>query len=232
MDRLDKFLSNSKIGSRSEVKKLIKSGKIRVNGEIIKNPNYKVSNSDTVEFNNQIIEGHKFIYIILNKPAGYVSSTYENKNKYVIQLINHKYKNELSIAGRLDKDARGLLFLTNDGELIHEIISPKKRIYKTYEVKVIGDITKEKVEKLKKGIQLKDFKTKPAIVEKIENNIITIKISEGKYHQIKRMMKAINLTVIDLKRVAIGNIFLPDNLKEGEWIEIRKPDIFNNSSPE
>ncbi|KLO22789.1 RNA pseudouridine synthase [Marinitoga sp. 1197] len=231
MDRLDKFLSNSKIGSRSEVKRLIKSGKIRVNGKIIKNPNYKVSNSDTVEFNNQIIEGHKFIYIILNKPAGYVSSTYENKNKYVIQLINHKYKNELSIAGRLDKDARGLLFLTNDGELIHEIISPKKKIYKTYEVKVIGNITKEKIEKLEKGIQLKDFKTKPAIVEKIENNIITIKISEGKYHQIKRMMKAINLAVIDLKRVAIGNIFLPANLKEGEWIEIKKPDIFNNSSP-
>ncbi|KAF2955637.1 pseudouridine synthase [Marinitoga sp. 38H-ov] len=230
MDRLDKFLVNAKIGSRSEVKKLIKKGLIKVNGNIIKKVDYKVSDNDIIEYNNQKIEGHKLVYIIINKPIGYLSSTYDSRDKYVLQLIDHKFKDELSIAGRLDKDAHGLLFLTNDGELIHRIISPNKNIYKTYEVMVEGDITKDKIKRLEEGIDLKDFITKPAIVEKVENNIITIKISEGKYHQIKRMMKAVGLTVKDLKRIAIGNILLGD-LKEGEWLEIEKPNIFNNDSP-
>ncbi|WGS64157.1 pseudouridine synthase [Marinitoga aeolica] len=232
MERLDKFLANAKIGSRNEVKKLIKNGLIKVNGNIIKKVDFKVTKHDIVEFKDKKIEGHKLIYIIINKPVGYLSSTYDSKDKYVLQLIDHKYKDELSIAGRLDKDAHGLLFLTNDGELIHKIISPKKNIYKTYEVKVDGNITKEKIKKLEIGIQLKDFKTKPAIVEKVKGNIIVIKISEGKFHQIKRMMKAVNLEVIDLKRIAIGSLQLPDNLKEGEWIEIEKPNLFNNRSPE
>ncbi|WP_129408808.1 pseudouridine synthase [Marinitoga lauensis] len=232
MERLDKFLANAKIGSRSEVKKLIKSGLIKINGKTIKKIDFKVTKNDIVEFNGKKIEGHKLIYIIINKPIGYLSSTYDPRDKYILQLIDHKYKDELSIAGRLDKDAHGLLLLTNDGELIHKIISPKKNIYKTYEVKVSGNITKEKIKKLESGIQLKDFKTKPAIVEKANENIIIIKISEGKFHQIKRMMKAVNLEVIDLKRTAIGKLQLPDSLKEGEWIEIEKPDLFNNRSPE
>ncbi|SHE27621.1 16S rRNA pseudouridine516 synthase [Marinitoga hydrogenitolerans DSM 16785] len=231
MERLDKFLSNAKIGSRKEVKKIIKNGLIKVNGTIIKKFDFKISNSDIIEFNGKQIEGHKLIYIILNKPKGYLSSTYDTKDKYVLQLINHTYKDELSIAGRLDKDAHGLLFLTNDGTLIHKIISPNKNIFKTYEVKVNGKITKEKIEKLENGIQLKDFKTKPAIIEKVENNIITIKISEGKFHQIKRMMASVDLEVVDLKRIAIGNLYLPEYLKIGEWLEIKKPDIFNDSSP-
>jgi 16S rRNA pseudouridine516 synthase len=231
MDRLDKFLVNAKVGSRSEVKKLIKKGLIKVNGEIIKKFDYKVSNEDIIEYNNEVVEGSRLVYIMINKPIGYLSSTYDSRDKYVLQLIDHKFKDELSIAGRLDKDAHGLLFLTNDGELVHKIISPNKNIFKTYEVKVEGDITKEKLKKLENGIDLKDFTTKPAIIEKVEDNIITIKISEGKYHQIKRMMKAVGLTVVDLKRIAIGNLYLGD-LKEGEWIEIEKPNIFNNNSPE
>ncbi|MBM7558504.1 pseudouridine synthase [Marinitoga litoralis] len=231
MDRLDKFLVNAKVGSRSEVKKLIKKGLIKVNGEIIKKFDYKVSNEDIIEYNNEVVEGSRLVYIMINKPIGYLSSTYDSRDKYVLQLIDHKFKDELSIAGRLDKDAHGLLFLTNDGGLVHKIISPNKNIFKTYEVKVEGDITKEKLKKLENGIDLKDFTTKPAIIEKVEDNIITIKISEGKYHQIKRMMKAVGLTVVDLKRIAIGNLCLGD-LKEGEWIEIEKPNIFNNNSPE
>jgi len=231
MDRLDKFLVNAKVGSRSEVKKLIKKGLIKVNGEIIKKFDYKVSNEDIIEYNNEVVEGSRLVYIMINKPIGYLSSTYDSRDKYVLQLIDHKFKDELSIAGRLDKDAHGLLFLTNDGGLVHKIISPNKNIFKTYEVKVEGDITKEKLKKLENGIDLKDFTTKPAIIEKVEDNIITIKISEGKYHQIKRMMKAVGLTVVDLKRIAIGNLYLGD-LKEGEWIEIEKPNIFNNNSPE
>ncbi|GAB6188507.1 pseudouridine synthase [Marinitoga arctica] len=232
MERLDKFLANAKIGSRKGVKQLIRKGLISVNGKVIKKFDFKVSEDDTIEYNGKKIEHHKYIYIILNKPVGYLSSTYDNKDKYALQLINHKYKNELRIAGRLDKDAHGLLFLTNNGNLIHKIISPKKNIFKTYIVKVKGLITRDKIKKLEMGIQLKDFKTKPAIIDKIENNIITIKISEGKFHQIKRMMKAISLEVIDLKRIAIGNLFLPNTLKEGEWVEIDHPNIFGNSSPE
>lgn len=231
MDRLDKFLVNAKVGSRSEVKKLIKKGLIKVNGEIIKKFDYKVSNEDIIEYNNEVVEGSRLVYIKINKPIGYLSSTYDSRDKYVLQLIDHKFKDELSIAGRLDKDAHGLLFLTNDGELVHKIISPNKNIFKTYEVKVEGDITKEKLKKLENGINLKDFTTKPAIIEKVEDNIITIKISEGKYHQIKRMMRAVGLTVVDLKRISIGNLYLGD-LKEGEWVEIEKPNIFNNNSPE
>lgn len=231
-ERLDKFLANAKLGSRKDVKHLIKKGFIKVNGKIIKEANFKISPKDIIEYNGEKIESHKNIYIILNKPKGYLSSTYDSRDKYVLQLIDHKYKDELSIAGRLDKDAHGLLFLTNDGKLIHKIISPKKNIFKTYVVKVSGLITQEKIKKLKCGIQLKDFKTKPAIIESVENNAITIKISEGKFHQVKRMMNAVDLDVFDLKRIAIGNLYLPENLKEGEWREVQYPDIFNDSSPE
>ncbi|AEX86126.1 RNA-binding protein S4 [Marinitoga sp. 1135] len=220
MERLDKFLANAKVGTRSEVKKIIKAGVVKVNGKTIKKPEFKVSENDEITVNNKKIIPHKNIYIIINKPKGYLSATYDKKDKYVLQLINHPYKNELKIAGRLDKDAHGLLILTNDGEYIHKIISPKKDIYKTYEVIVKGEITEEKLEKLKKGIKLKDFTTKPAIIEKVENQKITIKISEGKFHQVKRMMKAVGLEVIDLKRIAIGNITLPENLNDGEWIEL------------
>lgn len=231
MERLDKFLANAKVGTRNEVKKLIRKGLIKVNGNVIKKSDFKLKDTDIVEMNGNIIEKHKLIYIIINKPVGYLSSTYDSHDKYILQLINHKYRDELSIAGRLDKDAHGLLFLTNDGDMIHKIISPKKNIYKTYEVKVNGNITQDKIKKLESGIQLKDFITKPAIVEKIENNLITIKISEGKYHQVKRMMRAVNLEVVDLKRIAIGNLYLPDGLKEGKWMEIEKPNIFDNNSP-
>lgn len=224
--RLDKFLSTSGIGTRSEVKKCIKKGMVKVNNEIIKDDGYVIDeNVDRVIFNNQEVTYQKYHYYMLNKPAGYVTST-KDKEVTVMSLIKEFPKFKLSPVGRLDKDTEGLLIITDDGELIHELTSPKKHIPKTYYVETLESITNNDVKMLEEGVTLDDgYQTLPSEIIQKNDRIIYLTIYEGKYHQVKRMLEAINNKVTYLKRVKMNNLELDENLKKGEYRKLSNDEL-------
>jgi 16S rRNA pseudouridine516 synthase len=216
--RIDRFLSNSKVGSRSYVRELIRGGKITVNGSVVRDPSYKVGEKDEVYLASTRIGPHRDVYLVLNKPSGYVSSNGERDS--VVNIIDHPYKDELHCAGRLDKDVRGLLIVTNDGNFIHEIISPRKHVEKEYVVTIEGILTDEMIMKISCGVELPSgYRTKPAVIKDLGNNSISLTICEGKYHQVKDMITAIGLKWTDVRRVRIGRLVLPD-IPEGKWVEL------------
>jgi pseudouridylate synthase len=221
--RLDKFISTTTILSRAEAKKRIKKG-ILINNVLVKSPDYKVD-----EFNDQvIIDGvrlvyQKFIYIMMNKPKDTVSATEDAIEKTVVDILNEEDRiQKVFPVGRLDKDTEGLMLLTNDGDLAHRLISPKKNVEKKYYVEVNGELKNEHLEVVKKGVILEDgYRCKPArlvILDSSESSSkANIYITEGKFHQVKRMMKSLGVTVTYLKRLSIGNLSLDKNLKLGEY---------------
>ena len=220
--RLDKFLKENGICSRSEAKKILKEGLVFVNGEIVKAGDHKIDeNKDEITCNGNVLKYEKFVYIMLNKPAGYLSATEDYNQKTVLDLIpEYKYKH-LFPFGRLDKDSVGLLILSNDGVLAHDLLSPKKHVDKKYYLKIQGKLTIEDVEKFKNGITLEDgYVCKSAKLEILISDEISecyASISEGKFHQLKRMFKSVGKEVIYLKRISFGTINLDENLKEGEY---------------
>ena len=221
--RLDKFISTTTILSRAEAKKRIKKG-ILINNVLVKSSDYKVD-----EFNDQvIIDGvrlvyQKFIYIMMNKPKDTVSATEDAIEKTVVDILNEEDRiQKVFPVGRLDKDTEGLMLLTNDGDLAHRLISPKKNVEKKYYVEVNGELKNEHLEVVKKGVILEDgYRCKPARLEILESSEASSKaniyITEGKFHQVKRMMKSLGVTVTYLKRLSIGNLSLDKNLKLGEY---------------
>ena len=221
--RLDKFISTTTILSRAEAKKRIKKG-ILINNVLVKSPDYKVD-----EFNDQvIIDGvrlvyQKFIYIMMNKPKDTVSATEDAIEKTVVDILNEEDRiQKVFPVGRLDKDTEGLMLLTNDGDLAHRLISPKKNVEKKYYVEVNGELKNEHLEVVKKGVILEDgYRCKPARLEILDSSESSSKaniyITEGKFHQVKRMMKSLGVTVTYLKRLSIGNLSLDKNLKLGEY---------------
>ena len=231
--RLDKFLANSGIGTRKEVKELLKKRLIKVNDEIVKDGKIHVDeNEDTVKYKDEIISYKKFVYIMLNKPNGVISATEDKVHKTVIDLLGDEYRTfEVFPVGRLDIDTEGLLLLTNDGVLSHNLLSPNKHVDKKYYVELEKLLTKMDIDKLEKGVELKDFTTKDAKVEIIENSEESdkirayITISEGKFHQVKRMFKAVGNEVRYLKRVKMGTLSLDENLKLGEYRELTEDEL-------
>lgn len=231
--RLDKFLANSGIGTRKEVKELLKKRLIKVNDEIVKDGKIHVNeNEDTIKYKDEIISYKKFVYIILNKPNGVISATEDKVHKTVIDLLGDEYRTfEVFPVGRLDIDTEGLLLLTNDGVLSHNLLSPNKHVDKKYYVELEKLLTKMDIDKLEKGVELKDFTTKDAKVEIIENGEesdkirVYITISEGKFHQVKRMFKAVGNEVKYLKRVKMGTLSLDENLKLGEYRELTEDEL-------
>ena len=231
--RLDKFLANSGIGTRKEVKELLKKRLIKVNDEIVKDGKIHVNeNEDTVKYKDEIISYKKFVYIMLNKPNGVISATEDKVHKTVIDLLGDEYRTfEVFPVGRLDIDTEGLLLLTNDGVLSHNLLSPNKHVDKKYYVELEKLLTKMDIDKLEKGVELKDFTTKDAKVEIIENGEesdkirVYITISEGKFHQVKRMFKAVENEVKYLKRVKMGTLSLDENLKLGEYRELTEDEL-------
>jgi 16S rRNA pseudouridine516 synthase len=227
--RLDKLLSLSGFGSRSKVKKLIKKGRVEVNGEIVKEPSFQVNPEvDEVTVNGEPVTYEENYYLILNKPAGYITST-KDRELTVMELVSDIPKFErLFPVGRLDKDAEGLLLITSDGELAHRLTHPKWKVPKTYYVVVEGKVREEDLEPLRKGVQLKDFKTKPAEVEILrsgeESSELEITIREGKYHQVKRMFSAIGHPVKYLKRIRFGNLELGE-LPVGEYRHLTEEEL-------
>jgi hypothetical protein len=221
--RLDKFISTTTTLSRAEAKKIIKKG-ILINDILIKSPDYKVD-----EFNDQVIVNgnrlvyQKYVYIMMNKPKNTVSATEDAIERTVVDILRDEdriYK--VFPVGRLDKDTEGLMLLTNDGELAHKLISPKKDVEKKYYVEVSGELKNEHLKIIKEGVILEDgYRCKPARLEILDssegNSKANIFITEGKFHQVKRMMKSLGTTVTYLKRLSIGSLKLDENLKLGEY---------------
>lgn len=227
MIRLDKFLAQMNIGTRSEVKNAIRKGKVLVNGEVCKNADIKIDEtSDVVSYENCEIIYEKFVYYMLNKPAGVVSATKDNLDKTVLDLMCDVKKKDVFPVGRLDKDTEGLLLLTNDGDLAHKLLSPKNHIPKTYFVRTRDVVTQEQLNLLEKGIDIgEDTLTMPALTEYINDNEIFLTIYEGKFHQVKRMFKALGNEVIYLKREKMGNLTLDENLENGEYRKLTTDEI-------
>ena len=232
--RLDKFLANSRIGTRKEVKIILKKGKIKVNEKIVKDAKMQVDEiKDDVKIEGEKITYKPFVYIMMNKPSGVISATEDGKHKTVIDLLCEKYKNyKVFPVGRLDIDTEGLLLLTNDGVLAHNLLSPKKHVDKKYYVELKQPLTSEKKKILENGIKLEEnFVTKKAKIEiidkdeDIEVNSVFITISEGKFHQVKRMFKFVENEVLYLKRVKMGKLLLPEDLKLGEYRELSEEEM-------
>ena len=222
MLRLDKFLCDAGIGSRSQVKVFLKQGLIKVNGEIIKRPEFKVEEEqDSVTFQGKEIKYRKYVYYMLNKPKGVVSATRDNLDRTVTDLIKDSGHQNLFPVGRLDKDTEGLLIMTNDGDLAHRLLSPKKHVDKVYYVELDKMLTEEGRRMLETGIDIGEEKpTLPANAQRITDTSLYLTIREGKYHQVKRMLKAVGCEVTYLKRIAMGAISLDKNLPCGCYREL------------
>lgn len=232
--RLDKFLANAQIGSRCDVKQFIKKGYITVNDTVIKKPEFKLlPETDIVKYKNKIITLTTYFYYLLNKPSGYVSATIDHTAPTVLSLI-HEASKDLFPVGRLDKDTEGLLLITNDGDLSHKLLSPKRHVDKTYYAMIEGIVQNKDILTFEKGVYIgaNDLETAlPAKLKILDTNInenlsyIEVTIHEGKFHQVKRMFQAIGKKVIYLKRIQFGPITLPQDLGLGEYRPLTHEEI-------
>lgn len=228
--RIDRFLSNLKYGSRSEVRDLIAGGRITRNRVPVTDPGVLVDpENDPVEVDGIRVFYRRWIYLMMNKPQGVLSANRDDRLPTVTGLLHDPFDRfDLDLCGRLDLDTEGLILLTNDGEYLHQVISPKKDVLKTYEAvlaRPLGDVTP-----LEEGITLLDgkdrpYRTKPAKIERIAETVCRISIGEGKYHEVKRMFEAIGNEVVSLKRLAIGGLVLDPSLAPGEYKELSFSEI-------
>lgn len=227
--RLDKYLADMGAGSRSEVKSYVRKGRVKINGQVAKAPETKISAEDTVTLDEQIISYVKTEYFMLNKPSGVVSATRDKFTSTVVDLIEEGKRKDLFPVGRLDRDTEGLLLITNDGELAHRLLSPKKHVEKQYFARVTGRVGEEDMEKFRSGIALEDFTALPAELKVIssdeETSEVLVTIYEGKFHQIKRMFEAVGKTVLYLKRLRMGKLVLDEALKPGEYRELTQEEL-------
>ena len=221
--RIDKCLADCGLGTRSEVKSLLKAKRITVNGKVVTNGKVQVNpETDEILFDGEKIQYEEFVYIMMNKPKGVVSATEDNLHKTVLDLIDPLYfKKGVFPVGRLDIDTHGLLLLTNDGELAHRLLSPKKHVTKIYQARVEGGMTSEDAAAFERGIVLSDgTECMPARLDILSTtqaeSVVQIHLKEGKFHQVKRMVKACGKTVVDLERLTMGPLKLDERLALGE----------------
>ncbi len=231
--RVDKILSNYGFGTRREIKQLVKNGEVRVDGEVISDSGMHVDpKKSQIEISGQKLNYRQYIYIMMNKPAGVISATFDNRHETVIDILPEEYKCfELFPVGRLDIDTEGLLLITNDGQLAHELLSPKKHVPKRYFAFIEGEVTEDDVKKFEEGIILEDgYKALPAelyILDRDVNSSVDVVIYEGKFHQVKRMFEAVGKKVRFLKRVTMGNLVLDKELAPGEFRELTEDELSN-----
>ena len=233
MIRLDKYLADTSIGTRQEVKKYIRQGRVKINEDIIKKPEYKIrEDEDKITFDGAPVAYETFEYYMLNKPAGVISATEDKRDKTVLDLIKEKKRKDLFPVGRLDKDTEGLLLITNDGALAHRLLSPKKHVDKCYYAKISGGVTEEDVrvfkERINIGTQEEPEWTMPAelkILEKGTVSRIRLTIREGKFHQVKRMFLAVGKEVVYLKRERMGALVLDEELAPGEYRKLTDSEL-------
>lgn len=236
--RLDKFLAEVGLGSRSQVKVLLKKGRITVDGHVQKDGSSKIDeNQASVAYDGQVLQYQDFYYYLLNKPQGVVSATQDNLFKTVVQLLSESdYRSDIFPVGRLDKDTEGLLILTNDGALGHELTQPKKHVEKAYFAKIDGKVTDETIEVFAKGLTFKNGEqARPGelILKKIDSSDtrsgwqseIEVVIHEGKFHQVKRMFEAVDMRVLYLQRIRMGSLKLDPKLALGDYRELTDEEI-------
>ena len=235
MIRLDKYLADMGIGTRQEVKKYMKQGRVTVDGEIAKKPEVKVNTDQSIVcFDGREVAYAEYEYYMLNKPAGVISATEDNRCETVIDLIESKKRKDLFPVGRLDKDTEGLLLITNDGALAHRLLSPKKHVDKCYYAKIQGKVTEEDVKAFSKGVNIgtpeEEEWTMPGDLEILKSDEISeirLTIQEGKFHQVKRMFQAVGKEVIYLKRERMGTLILDEALGLGEYRELTDEELKN-----
>ena len=225
--RLDKYLADSGIGTRSEVKELVRKGKVSVNGTVVKDSGAAVSEADTVRVGGKELNGPgeltKKHWFMLNKPAGTVSANSDDKDATVIDIFKDEGLKGLFTVGRLDKDTEGLLLVSDDGELSHYLLAPSRSIEKTYFARIDGILAEDAAKRLKSGIEFKDFTSRPAVLEILSedrNNDTCealVTVCEGRFHEVKRLVAAVGGEVTYLKRVAFGPLKLDESLKAGEY---------------
>ena len=242
MERLDKILSNYGGLTRSDAKQALKAGRVKVNGAVIKYPAVKAAETDEVTLDGKQLVLSKYRYFMLNKPAGYISSTEPEPGDLspnVISLFKKEGIKGLFPVGRLDKDTTGLLIVTNDGEIGHRLTAPGKHVDKTYVAKVKGELNDSAVEAFAAGFEFKEFTSAPAVLEIIETGldsdggecaVAKVTIHEGKFHQVKRMFQKVGCEVAELKRISMGALNLDETLKPGEYREL-KPEELKNIMP-
>ena len=226
--RLDKFFTQTGTLSRSGATKAIKTGQVKVNNIIQKKADFKIDeNKDTISLNDQVIKYQKYVYIMLNKPDGVVSATEDKKQKTALDLLPEKYqKLNLFPCGRLDKDTLGLMLLTNDGQTAHNLLSPKKHIKKTYFYRCIEPLSLKNKHKIELGITLKDgYTTKPCCIKLIDETSGEITLTEGKYHEIKRLFGAVGNKIIFLERISFGTLILDKSLARGTYRELNEEEL-------
>lgn len=233
--RLDKFLVACAVGSRTEVKNLLKAGRVTVNGKKEKSAKLQINEeTDEICFDGQKLDYEEFVYYMMNKPRGVISATEDSKHKTVLDLLDDLARSkEVFPVGRLDIDTHGLLLLTNDGKLAHALLSPKRHVDKTYLAQVKGIMTDEDIETFAQGISLKDFTCQPAKLELLsidrekDESLVRVTIAEGKFHQVKRMVAYCGKEVVNLKRLTMGTLTLDENLKRGEWRRLTTEELEN-----
>ena len=243
MIRLDKYLADMGIGTRQEVKRYIRKGEVSLDGGVVKSPEQKVDpEKQEVCFRGKSVSYAQFEYYMLNKPAGVISATEDRNDKTVIQCIESRKRKDLFPVGRLDKDTEGLLLITNDGALAHQLLSPKKHVDKVYYAKVEGRVTEETGQHFSRGVNIGTAEvpemTLPARIEILKSDDISeirLTIQEGKYHQVKRMFASQGMKVIYLKRESMGPLVLDENLRPGDYRALNNQEIewlCNSHSPE
>lgn len=228
--RLDKLLAHSGFGTRKEVKDFIKKGIVTVNGEIAEKDKMQVDpQTDEVCVNGEVITYEEFVYYMLNKPAGYVSATEDNLYPTVVDLIDDYYRDDLFPVGRLDVDTEGLLLISNDGVLAHQLLSPKKHCPKVYYAKINGIVTNQDVEAFFNGITIDDYQCQSAELKILSTSATTseieVTIYEGKFHQVKKMFLTVGVKVTALKRVQFGNFTLDSELAEGQYRSLNQDEL-------
>ncbi len=232
MERLDKVLANLGYGSRKEVKALVKDKQVLIDGELVKDSSIQIDPEKTeIIVSGEKVNYRKYIYLLMNKPAGVVSATFDKYDETVIDLIEDDYKVfEPFPVGRLDKDTVGFLLITNDGELNHRLISPKWHVDKVYYAEIDNIVGESDIRAFEKGVILDDgYECMPAKLEILkadeDGSEVKVTIQEGKFHQVKRMFNSVGKNVVYLKRISFGPMTLPENLEEGECRELTKTEI-------
>ncbi|WP_419882010.1 pseudouridine synthase [Peribacillus sp. B-H-3] len=229
--RIDKLLSNAGLGSRKDVKKLLKSGAVKVNETVIKSSKEQVEpDADVVTVHGEEVQYREFIYLMMNKPQGVLSATEDKYQETVIDILQPEDQIfEPFPVGRLDKDTEGLLLLTNDGSLAHQLLSPKKHVPKTYFAVIEGKVTEQDTKAFRDGVEFDEgYVTKPGELNILKSGLtsdIELTITEGKFHQVKRMFEAVGKKVVYLKRISMGSLQLDEELELGEYRELTNEEI-------
>lgn len=227
MERIDKVISSQTDMSRNDVKKYIKKGLITVNGKVVDKSQFNVDpDKDIITVDGEELTYKKYVYLVLNKPKGYVSATTDGAYPTVVELAPIEFSHrDIFPCGRLDKDTTGLMILSDDGNFAHDILSPKKHVSKEYYVEIDKDLTEEMVIGFRDGILLKDGECKSSELKIIDKRSCFVTLTEGRYHQIKRMFGCFGAEVLELKRIRMGNFRLPEDLAEGESRELTEEEL-------